>query len=79
MERRLDELDIVAIVIDGKSFKDDEMIIALGVTEEGRKVLLGFIQAGTENASVCKDFLNNLLDRGLHREEGLARWLGQFI
>jgi len=71
MERRLDELDIVAIVIDGKSFKDDEMIIALGVTEEGRKVLLGFIQAGTENASVCKDFLNNLLDRGLNREEGM--------
>ena len=27
------------------------MIIALGVTEEGRKVLLGFIQAGTENAA----------------------------
>jgi len=71
MERRLDELDIVTIVIDGKSFKDDEMIIALGVTEEGRKVLLGFIQAGTENASVCKDFLNNLLDRGLNIEEGM--------
>ena len=71
MERRLDELDIVAIVIDGKSFKDDEMIIALGVTEEGKKVILGFIQAGTENGSVCRDFLNNLLDRGLAIEEGV--------
>jgi putative transposase len=70
MERRLDNYDIVAIVIDGKSFKDDEMIIALGLTVEGRKVLLGFIQAGTENASVCRDFLNNLLDRGLTIEEG---------
>jgi len=40
MDRRLDELDIVAIVIDGKSFKDDQMIIALGVTEESRKVIL---------------------------------------
>jgi hypothetical protein len=37
MERRVYELDIVAIVIDGKSFKDDEMIIALGVTGKGRK------------------------------------------
>ena len=71
MERRLDELDIVAIIIDGKSFKDDEMIIALGVTAEGKKVLLGFIQAGTENASVCKDFLNGLLERGLTIEEGV--------
>jgi transposase-like protein len=71
MERRLDGHEIVAIVIDGKSFKDDEMIIALGVTEEGKKPILGFIQAGTENASVRKDFLNNLLERGLNIEEGL--------
>ena len=42
MDRRLDTYEIVAIIIDGKSFKDDEMIIAHGVTEEGRKVILGF-------------------------------------
>ena len=47
------------------------MIIAFGVIIEGRKVPLGFIQAGTENASVCKDFLNSLLERGLHIEEGV--------
>jgi len=71
MDRKLDNLDIVAIIIDGKTFKDDEMIIALGITIEGKKVVLGFIQAGTENASVCKDFLNGLLDRGLKIEEGV--------
>jgi putative transposase len=71
MERRLDNYDIVAIIIDGKTFKDDEMIIALGVTIQGKKVILGFIEAGTENASVCKDFLNSLLDRGLNIEEGV--------
>lgn len=38
MERRLDGLDIVAIFIDGKSFGQDQMIVALGVTIEGRKV-----------------------------------------
>ena len=48
------------------------MIIALGVTAEGKKVLLGFIQAVTENASVCKEFLNGLLERGLTIEEGLS-------
>ena len=70
MDRRLDTYEIVAIIIDGKSFKDDEMIVALGVTVEGKKVMLGFIQAATENASVCKNFLNGLLDRGLKIEEG---------
>jgi transposase-like protein len=71
MERRLDGFDIVAIIIDGKKFKDDEMIITMGVTMEGKKVILGFIQAGTENTSVCKDLLHGLLDRGLKVEEGL--------
>jgi len=71
MEERLDHHDIVVLVIDGKTFKEDEMIIALGVTLAGKKVILGFIQAGTENAPVCKDFLNNLLERGLTIGEGV--------
>ena len=74
MERRLDNLDLVAIIIDGKTFKDDEMIIALGVTVEGNKVILGFIQAGTENALVVRDFINGLLERGLKTEEGML-WI----
>ena len=65
MERRFDTYDIVAIISDDKTFREDEMIIALGVTIEGRKVLLGFIQAGTENASVCRKFHLSLLERGL--------------
>ena len=71
MQRRLDEYDIVAIIIDGKAFRDDEMIIALGVTVGGKKVTLDFIQVGTENASVCRDFLNSLLERGLRIAEGV--------
>jgi transposase-like protein len=70
-ERRLEHLDLVGLVIDGKAFENDEMIIALGVTTGGRKVILGFVQTATENASVCKDFLNELLDRGLRIEDGV--------
>ena len=47
------------------------MVIALGVTEEGDKTVLGFIEAGTENERVCTDFLKQLIDRGLRYEEGL--------
>lgn len=70
-ERRLEGYDIVAIVIDGKVFYDDEMIVALGITVEGRKVILGYTQAGTENTAVCKEFLKGLMDRGLNIEKGV--------
>jgi putative transposase len=71
VERKLDKYDIVAIVIDGKTFQEDEMIIALGITVKGEKVLIGFIQAATENASVCRDFLWSILNRGLRIENGI--------
>jgi putative transposase len=70
-ERGLDGHDFVAIVIDGKSFGDDGVIIAIGITIEGRKVVLGLIHAATENHRVCKDFLQGLIDRGLRYDKGL--------
>ena len=63
--RSLEKYDIVAIVLDGKSLGDNEVIIALGITITGKKVLLGFIEASTEKYEVCRDFLNGLVDRGL--------------
>ena len=71
MERDLSGYDFVALFIDGKSFAQDEMIIALGVTMSGEKVILGFIQAATEKEGVVKDFLHGLIERGLHIEQGL--------
>ena len=70
-ERDLSELDVVAIFIDGKSFADDQMVIALGVTLEGNKVFLGFVQTETENARVLGQFLQSLLDRGLDISKGV--------
>jgi putative transposase len=70
-ERRLDQYDLVALLLDGKTFADDTMVIALGITLRGEKVLLGFVQTGTENATTCAAFLRSLLDRGLRIAEGL--------
>jgi len=70
-ERRLDGYDIVCILIDGKHFQSDEMIIALGITVEGEKIILGFVQSGTENSLVCKEFFEGLLARGLKIKEGI--------
>ena len=70
-ERRLEGYDLVALVLDGKTFADDAMVIALGVTGTGHKVLLGFVQTATENKMVCATFLRELVARGLRYQEGL--------
>jgi len=70
-ERSLDNYDLVALFVDGKTFADEEMIIALGVTIQGEKIPLGFVQAATENERVCRLFIDTLIQRGLRYEEGL--------
>jgi len=70
-ERRLEGYDIVVLILDGKRFGSDEMVIALGVSSDGRKIPLGFIQAGAENERVCREMLEGLLERGLRIEPGL--------
>lgn len=70
-ERRLEAYDFVALVLDGKTFAEDRMVIALGITLTGEKILLGFVQTATENEKVCAAFLRELVDRGLQTAQGL--------
>lgn len=62
--------DFVVLILDGKTFGCDEMVIVLGVTSGGRKIPLGFIQTGAENERVCREMLEGLLERGLEIEPG---------
>ena len=68
VERDLSGYDIVSIFIDGKGFAENEVIIALGITLTGEKVVLGFIESSTENHRVCRDFMNGLINRGLNTD-----------
>ena len=70
-ERSLEDLDLVALMLDGKSFGKEEMIIALGITIDGQKVPLGFVEAATENEVVCRHLIQDLVDRGLQYQQGL--------
>ena len=70
-ERRLEGYDLVALLLDGKTFAEDEMVAAVGVTITGEKVLLGFVQTATENRKVCASFLRELVERGLRFEVGV--------
>ena len=69
--RDLSSEDIIALFVDGKTFADDIMVIALGVTTSGKKIPLGFAETDTENAKVLTPFLRSLVERGLDISQGL--------
>ena len=61
----LSGLDLVALMIDGVHFADHLCIVALGIGIDGTKHPLGLVEGDTENATVVKDLLADLRDRGL--------------
>jgi len=64
-ERRWDKVRFAAIIIDGKSFAQEMMIVVLGITITGKKHVLGLRQGASENAQVCKELLESLRERGV--------------
>jgi transposase-like protein len=70
-ERDLSRERYVALFLDGKSFADDTLVIALGVTADGSKRFLGFVETDTENQKVLAPFLRSLVERGLDLSQGL--------
>ena len=70
-ERDLSREDVVALVLDGKTFADATMVIALGITLSGEKRFLGFVETNTENEKVLTPFLRSLVERGLDVSQGL--------
>lgn len=70
-ERDLSGEDVVAMVLDGKTFADATMVVALGITLSGDKRFLGFVETDTENERVLRPFLRSLVERGLDISQGL--------
>ena len=70
-ERDLAGEDVVAMVLDGKTFADATMVVALGITISGEKRFLGFVETDTENAQVLTPFLRSLVERGLDVSQGV--------
>ena len=71
MTRSLNQCDFIAIFIDGKRFSEEGIVISVGITAEGKKVILGLAQMNTENHRAVEEFFDNLIERGLQFEEGL--------
>ena len=69
--RDLSGEDVVAMFLDGKTFADATMVVALGITISGEKRFLGFVETDTENEAVLTPFLRSLVERGLDTSQGL--------
>jgi transposase-like protein len=70
-ERDLRGEDLVALFLDGKTFADTTLVLAMGVRATGEKRFLGFVETDTENAAVLTPFLRSLVERGLDLAPGL--------
>jgi putative transposase len=61
----LSGLDLVALMVDGIRVAEHCCVVALGITIDGTKVPLGLAEGATENATVTRDLLAGLRERGL--------------
>jgi putative transposase len=64
-ERRFHGTHFPVILIDGVEYAGETMIVAVGITADGTKRVLGLRQGATENAAVCVALLEDLQARGL--------------
>lgn len=69
--RLLDDLDLVALLLDGVHIGEHCLIVALGIAADGQKHALGLWEGSTENASVCQSLLANLQSRGLRTDRSV--------
>ncbi len=69
--RSLSKEDIIAIFVDGKRYAKDGIMVALGTTLEGRKIVLGIEQVHGENSNAIGQWFDRLIGRGLKFEKGI--------
>jgi len=69
--RSLSQYDIIAIFIDAKRYADDGLMVALGITMDGNKIVLGIEQIHSENAKAIEQWFDSLIERGLKFEAGI--------
>jgi putative transposase len=71
MSRRLDDVRLAVMMLDGLQIADRTHIVALGISTEGVKIPLGLWEGSTENATLARTLLADLVDRGLDPEQAI--------
>ncbi len=65
MSRRLDDVRLAVMMLDGLEIAGRTHVVALGISTEGVKIPLGLWEGSTENATLATTLLSDLVDRGL--------------
>jgi putative transposase len=71
MSRRLDDVRLAVMMLDGMEIADRTHVVALGISTEGVKIPLGLWEGSTENATLARTLLADLVDRGLDPEQAI--------
>ena len=71
MARRLDDVRLAVMMLDGLEIADRTHVVALGISTEGVKIPLGLWEGSTENATLVGMLLSDLVDRGLDPEQAI--------
>jgi putative transposase len=71
MSRRLDDVRLAVMMLDGMEIADRTHVVALGISTDGVKIPLGLYEGSTENATVARALLSDLVDRGLDPEQAI--------
>jgi len=71
MSRRLDDVRLAVMMLDGLEIADRVHVVALGISTEGVKIPLGLWEGSTENATLARTLLADLVDRGLDPEQAI--------
>jgi putative transposase len=71
MSRRLDDVRLAVMMLDGLEIADRTHVVALGITTEGVKIPLGLWEGSTENATLARTLLADLVDRGLDPDQAI--------
>ncbi len=71
MGRRLEDVRLAVMMLDGLEIAGRTHIVALGISTEGVKIPLGLWEGSTENATLARTLLADLVDRGLDPEQAI--------
>jgi putative transposase len=71
MSRRLDDVRLAVMMLDGMEIAERTHVVALGISTEGVKIPLGLWEGSTENATLARTLLADLVDRGLDPEQAI--------
>jgi len=71
MGRRLDDVRLAVMMLDGLEIAERTHVVALGITTEGVKIPLGLWEGSTENATLARQLLADLVDRGLDPDQAI--------